>query len=59
MRQIFEINPELAQLTRQRAGELNISVSEFWNYAGQILLAMSKNGLPEVNQVMNFNWSEK
>jgi hypothetical protein len=59
MRQIFEINPELAKLTRERAEKLGISISDFWNIAGQNLLAMSKTGLPEVNQVMNFNWSEK
>jgi hypothetical protein len=59
MKRSFNIHPELDKLAMERMLLLGISSDEFWNIAGQNLLIMSKYGLPEANQINQFNWQNK
>ena len=56
MKRSFNVHPELDRLAMERMLLLGISSDEFWNIAGQNFLIMSKYGLPEPNQINQFNW---
>jgi hypothetical protein len=54
MKITFNINENLKEAVTSRCKELKIKSDEFWNIAGQNLVNMSKKGLPEANDIKNF-----
>lgn len=54
MKLTFNLDEFLDKPIRDRIAQLNISKDEFWNRAGQNLLNMSKKGLPEPNDIINY-----